>query len=172
MRRSSEGSLGQDLVQTAANWSNWVRSLVTTHFCLVSGLFWTPRDPKSTRFGHKCPFLNHMGPNIGPNSKLGQCFFSLAECPSLASWPHDRFATFWILAPYWPFWGQKGSFCAKTGLLWAPRGPKGGPITSPKFVVTMIPTQSDQLAAVGIKSGPQGPFESLWGPIKGPFGPK
>ena len=31
--------------------------MVTTHFGLVSGLFWAPRDTKMARFGPKCPFL-------------------------------------------------------------------------------------------------------------------
>ena len=109
MRRSSEGSLGQDLVPTAANWSNWVRSLVTTHFCLVSGLFWTPRDPKSTRLGHKCPFLNHMGPNKGPNSKLGECFFFHWLGALLLQVDHT------IGLQHFEFWPHIGPFGAKKG---------------------------------------------------------
>jgi hypothetical protein len=46
------------------------------------------------------------------------------------------------------------------------------PDTRPKYVVTIIPAQSDQSVAVGTKSGPRGPSEDLWDLQKGHFGPK
>ena len=51
-----EGPRGPDLVPTAANWSDWVGVMVTSHFGLVLGLLWAPRVPKRARFGPKCPF--------------------------------------------------------------------------------------------------------------------
>ena len=46
------------------------------------------------------------------------------------------------------------------------------PDTRPKYVVTIIPAQSDQSVAVGTKSGPRGPSEDLWDLQKGHLGPK
>ena len=60
-----------DLVPTSADWSDWVEIMVTTHFGLVSGLFWAPRDSKRARFGPKCPFWRAQK---GPNSKLSQTY--------------------------------------------------------------------------------------------------
>ena len=70
-----------------------------------------------------------------------------------------------------PFGAKKGHFGPKRALL-VSLGTQKRPNTRPKCVVTMTPTQSDQLAAVGTKSGPLGPSESLWGPQKGHLGPK
>ena len=57
------GPRGPDLVPTAADWSDWVGIMVTTHFGLVMGLFWAPRAPKRTRFGPKRT-------QIGPKFKI------------------------------------------------------------------------------------------------------
>ena len=46
------------------------------------------------------------------------------------------------------------------------------PDTRPKYVVTIIPAQSDQSVAVGTKSGPRGPSEDLWDFQMGHLGPK
>ena len=64
-QRDSEGPRGPDLVPTAADWSDWVRIMVTTHFGLVSGLFWAPSGPKRAHLGPKCPLLAPKGPKIG-----------------------------------------------------------------------------------------------------------
>ena len=53
--------MGPVLVPIAANWSDWVGVMVTTHFGLVLGLFWVPRGPKRARFG---PKRAHMGPKF------------------------------------------------------------------------------------------------------------
>ena len=45
------------------------------------------------------------------------------------------------------------------------------PDTRPKYVVTIIPAQSDQSVAVGTKSGPRGPSEDLWDLQMGHLGP-
>ena len=66
---------------------------------------------------------------------------------------------------------QKGHFGPKRALL-RPLGAKKRPNTRPKCVVTMTPTQSDRLEAVGTKSGPWGPSEDLQDPQKGLSGPK
>ena len=65
-QRDSEGPRGPDLVPTAADWSDWVRIMVTTHFGLVSGLFWVPRDTKRARFGSKIPFWGPQRDSEGP----------------------------------------------------------------------------------------------------------
>ena len=73
---------------------------------------------------------------------------------------------------------QKGHFGPKRALL-GPLWAKGRPNTRAKYMVTMTPTQSDQLAAVGTKSGPRGPprpsgtpkraFRGQNGPFWGPW---
>ena len=55
---------------------------------------------------------------------------------------------------------KKGHFGPKRALL-VSLGAQKRPDTRPKCVVTMIPTQSDQLAAVGTKSGPSGVLRSF-----------
>ena len=55
------GPGGPDLVPTAADWSNRISHMVTTHFGLLTALSWAPRGPKRAGFGPKCPFL---GPEI------------------------------------------------------------------------------------------------------------
>ena len=49
---------------------------------------------------------------------------------------------------------QKGHFGPKR-VLYGPLVAKNRPNTRPKCVVTMTPTQSDQSAAIGTKSGPK-----------------
>ena len=44
-----------DLVPTATDWSDWVGIMVTTHFGLVLGLFWAPRNPKRASICTKLP---------------------------------------------------------------------------------------------------------------------
>ena len=61
---------------------------------------------------------------------------------------------------------KKGHLGPKRALKRSLRAQKR-PDTRPKCAVTMIPTQSDQSAAVGTKSGPLVLSESLWGPQKG-----
>ena len=61
-----EGPEGLDLVPTVANWSGWAGIMVNTHFGLVSGLFWVPRDPKRARFGPRCPFWGPQRDSEGP----------------------------------------------------------------------------------------------------------
>ena len=64
------GPGGPDLVPTTADWSSGIGHMVTTHFGLVSALFWAPRGPKRAIFGPKCPFWwpqrSQEGPG-GPN---------------------------------------------------------------------------------------------------------
>ena len=64
LQRSLEGLWVPDLVPTAADWSNRIGFMVTTHFGLVLGFFWAPRDPKRARFGPKCPFLAPVGTKL------------------------------------------------------------------------------------------------------------
>ena len=54
--RVSEGPGGPDLVPIAANWSDWVKLMVTTHFGLLLGLFWAQGPPKGPFLAQKAPF--------------------------------------------------------------------------------------------------------------------
>ena len=63
---------------------------------------------------------------------------------------------------------QKGHFGPKR-VLFGPLGTKKRPKTRLQYVTTIIPTQSDQSAAVGTNSGPRGPSKSLQDPQKGHF---
>ena len=56
------------------------------------------------------------------------------------------------------------------GALLGPPGAQERPDTRPKCVVTMSPTQVDQLAVVGTKSGSPRPTTDLLGPKKGEIG--
>ena len=60
------GPRGPDFVPSAADWSDWVRTMVTTHFGLVLGVFLAPRCPKRARFGPKCSFWGTWGPRRDP----------------------------------------------------------------------------------------------------------
>ena len=55
LQRSLEGLWVPDLVPTAADWSNRIGHMVTTHFGLVLGLFWAPRNPKRASICTKLP---------------------------------------------------------------------------------------------------------------------
>ena len=101
-------------------------------------------------------------------------FFSLAECPSRATFDrsHDRFATIWNSGHIWALLGPKRGILGPKRALLVSLGTQKRPNTRPKCVATMIPTQSDQLATIGTKSGPWGPSEDLQDPQKGLFGPK
>ena len=94
-------------------------------------------------------------------------YSSLAEWSSCANFDrsHNRFATIFNFDPIWALLGPKRA-------LLGPLGARKRPNTRSKCLVTMIPTRSDQLAAVGTKSGPPGPSGSLWGPQKALSGPK
>ena len=59
LRRSKEGPSGPDLVPTALKWSDGVKLMVTTHFDLISGPLWVPRDPKRAIWAQS---LNFHGP--------------------------------------------------------------------------------------------------------------
>ena len=56
-----------DLVPTAADWSNAIGHMVTTHFGLVSALFWAPWGPKRASFG---PFGGLRGPRRAPEDQI------------------------------------------------------------------------------------------------------
>ena len=56
LQRFKEGPGGPNLVPTATDCSAWVKLMVSTHFGLVSSLFWVPWGPKRASFGPKCPF--------------------------------------------------------------------------------------------------------------------
>ena len=93
-----------DLVPTAADWSDWAGTMVSTHFGLVSGLFWATRDPKRARFGPKCPFWRSQRSSEGPQG------------PDLVPTATD-----------WSDWAGimvTTHFGLVSGLFWATRDPK------------------------------------------------
>ena len=50
------------MVPTTADWSNTIGHMATTHFGLISALFW---GPKNASFGPKCSFFGaKLGPEI------------------------------------------------------------------------------------------------------------
>ena len=100
---------GPDLVPTAADWSDWVGNMVTTHFGLESGLFWVPRDHKRTRFGPKCPFWGSQRSSEGP--------WGPDLVPTAADWSD------WVGSMVTTHFGLV------SGLFWspAPQGPQKGP---------------------------------------------
>ena len=109
--------LGPDLVPIAADWSNWVGVMVATHFGLVSGLFWAPRDPKRAHFGRKCPFWGLRRDSEGPRG------------PHLVATAADRSDWVGIMVAT-PFGLVLGLLLAPRGPKWARFGPKshfGGP---------------------------------------------
>ena len=61
--KSSEGPQGPDLVQTAANWSDWVGIMVATHtlawYWAFSG---SPGTPKGPVLAQNAPFWPQTGP--------------------------------------------------------------------------------------------------------------
>ena len=96
-----------------------------------------------------------------------EVIFLLAKCPSRANFDtsHDWFAKNFNFGPI------LGPFEAK-GVLLGALGAQKRPDTRSMCLLTMIPAQSYQLAAVGTKAGPSGPSKSLWSPQKGLLGPK
>ena len=106
-------------------------------------------------------------------------FFSLAECPSCASFDrsHDRRVT---ILKFWPYIGphmvKKKEHLEPKWALLGPLADRKRLDTRPKCEITMTSTQSDQLTAVGAKSGPWGaPKRGILGqngPFWGPLGPR
>ena len=83
-QKSSEGPRGPDLVQTATNWSVWVRLMVTTHLGLILGLFVAafcgPSWPKSSYLKWQNSLhLRHIGHQ---NSKISQYKLFKNHCVS------------------------------------------------------------------------------------------
>ena len=101
-------------------------------------------------------------------------YSSLAEWSSCANFDrsHNRFVTIFNFDPIWALLGPKRALLGPKRALLGALGAWKRPNTRSKCLVTMIPTRSDQLAAVGTKSGPPGPSGSLWGPQKVLSGPK
>ena len=89
-------------------------------------------------------------------------FSPLAEWSSCANFDrsHDRFPTIFNFDPIWALLGPKRALLGSLGA-------QKRPDTRPKCVVTILPTQSDQSAAVGTKSGPRGPPMTSGTPKRG-----
>ena len=116
-----------DLVPTAADWSNAIGHMVTTHFGLVSALFWAPWGPKRAIFG---PFGGLRGPRRAPEDQIWSQL-PPAPPPGLHSWlPHTLAWSRPSSGPPWapkgpvlaqnvPFWGQirvRNIFCRNTAM--------------------------------------------------------
>ena len=56
-----EGLRGPDLVPTAANWSDWVGVMVTTHFGLILGLLRAQKGPFWPKIALMGPKRAHKG---------------------------------------------------------------------------------------------------------------
>ena len=90
-----------DLIPTTPHWPAWVGFMVTTHFDLVSGLFWAHRGPKRARFGPKCPF---WGPRRAPGDQIWSQLPRI-DPPGLDSWSAHTLT--WYRAPSGSSGGQK-----------------------------------------------------------------
>ena len=62
---------GPDLVPTTADWSNTIGHMASTHFGLVSALFWTPGAPKGPVLAPNVPFGDPEVPGGPPRTKFG-----------------------------------------------------------------------------------------------------
>ena len=127
------------------------------------------QGPQKGHFGPKRALLGPLGAQGRPNTGA-KCVVTITPTQS------DQLAAVWTKSgPRGPFKTlgdpQKGLSGPKRALL-GPLGAQMRPNTRPKCVVTMTPTQSDQLGAVGTKSGPRGPSKTLGDPQKGLSGPK
>ena len=94
--------------------------MVTTHFGLVSGLFWAPRDTKRARFGPKCPFLGSQRSSEGPQGT--DLVHTAADWPD---WVEIMVATHFGLVSGL-FWASRDTKRARFGPkcpFWAPKGP-------------------------------------------------
>ena len=112
-----------DLVPIAADWSDWVGVMVTTHFGLVLGLFLAPRGPKRARFGSKCLFWGSWMDLEGPRGP--------DLVPTNADWSAWAriivYHTLWLvldifLAPRGP---ERARFGPRLGVLEGLGGPPG-----------------------------------------------
>ena len=113
-RKASERPRGPDLVPTAADWSDWVGSMVTKHFGLVSGLFLAPREPKGPVLALSAPFGGPRGPRRAPGDQIWATLPPIG-LTGLKSWlPHT-------LALYRASSGPPGT--PKMPIL-GPKGPK------------------------------------------------
>ena len=109
----AEGHRGPDLVPTATDWSDWAGIMVTTHFGLVSGLFWATRDPKRAFLASKRPQNDVFG-------RFLQLDGSKLSCNCLKS-SENSVATIWT--PHMPIFRSK-QHPTKNGPLLKGLGPK------------------------------------------------
>ena len=114
------------MVQTATDWSDWAGIMVTTHFDLVSGLFWAPKVPKRARFGPKRPFWGPQRSSEGPQGPV-----LVPTAPVRSDWAGIMVTKHFDLV-YDLFWApkvpKKDTFWPQKTLLGAPEvlgGPPG-----------------------------------------------
>ena len=172
--RSSKGPERPDLVPTPANCSDWVGIIFPTHFGLVLGLFFAPRDQKRASFWPKMPLLGVLKVLGGPEgTRFGP------KTPGLLcmGWNHS----YNRLRPgIGPLIGgqepQEGLFWHKMSLFDPKRAHMG-----PKFNVfaNLLCDQSklstardfwDQIWPLGALRGPPGPPKGAFWVKSGPFG--
>ena len=104
-------------------------------FWAKTGLLWAPGGQEEAQYQAKVcgnHDSNPFGPICGNWDQI---------------WPPELFSQLGLVL------GQKGPL--------GPLGAKKSPSTRPKCVVTMIPTQSDQFATIGTKSGHKSGLQSF-----------
>ena len=153
--KDSEGPREPDSVPTATGCSAYVG-------LMVGGLFLAARGPKSPRFSSECPFFWTMWAQYGAKNQnccQEEARYQAKVCGNHESSPGtaargSRDPPRTSRTPKRGILGQNGHIGPKRALL-GPLGDKKRPITRPKCVITMTPTQSDQSVAIGTKSGPK-----------------
>ena len=120
--RSSEGPGEADLIPTTPDWPAWVGFMVTTHFDLVSGPFWTTGGSKRACFGPNAPFEDLGGSRRASGDQIWSLMPPIV-LPGFNSWSPHTLVWYRVLSgqsgPNLALWGPPRSptapFMAKTG---------------------------------------------------------
>ena len=165
-------------------WSQLPPAAVPRLDSWVRASSWQPGAPKAPVLAVNVPSLDHVGPNMGSKIKIAarerldpRPKSVVTMSPTQAQQSEGVGAKYGPSGPFEDLQDPQKRHFGPIQALLGPLGAKTRPNTRPKCVVTMTPTQSDQSAAIGTKSGPksgdQGLFSQL-GPVlgqKGPLGP-
>ncbi len=144
------------MVPTTADWSNTIGHMASTHFGLVSALFWTPGALKGPVLAQNVPF---GAPEVPGRPLEDQIWL---QCNYLDT-PHGYIPTKNISGP------KKGHFGPKLALL-GPLGAQKRAETRSKCVATMSLTLAEQPVAVRTKFCSRGPSWDLWVPKRDIWG--
>ena len=111
--------------------------MVTTHFGLVSGIFWAPSGPIRAHFGPKCPLLGPIGPKIGPQFKIVANLLcdhskSATNCFRLVwlGWNHGYHNLWPCIGPSWALRAPKRACFGPERPFWGPQRDLEGQIWS------------------------------------------